>query len=192
MRIHQLIIILLLATNIVSAYYYDIALEYNNGNISYIESGISSSKIFDNIGGYYASIFSFDDKLLNKTSFSMPNKLIYDISNGSELVSGGITILNKTNFTISLPYYENAKEIKISKYNATTNKYDKILTIDVSYYSKEIPKDYKITKENITMAKEEIKELNLQNNTNLMIYGFLILVLILIIIVLFKIRKYSK
>jgi len=179
-------------SNLVIAHdkYYNMELEYNNGNIKYINSNISIERISVNSGDYIADIISFDNKLLNRTSFSVQNVIFYDnIDNKTgEIVSGGSFLLNKTNFTIYLPYYENAKEIKISKLNITTNRYDKILTIDVSYYAREIPKDYKVAKENLTI-KKETKEVEETSGQNAIIYGFAGIILLLIVIVLYLIKR---
>ena len=179
-------------SNLVIAHdkYYNVELEYNKGNIKYTNSNISIERISVNPGDYIADIMSFDNKLLNRTSFSVQNVIFYDnIDNKTgEIVSGGSFLLNKTNFIISLPYYENAKEIRIYKYDAITNKYNKILTIDVSYYAKDKPKDYKAINENLTI-KEEIKEREEVSGQNAIIYGFAGIILLLIVIVLYLIKR---
>ena len=88
-------------SNLVIAHdkYYNMELEYNNGNIKYINSNISIERISVNSGDYIADIISFDNKLLNRTSFSVQNVIFYDnIDNKTgEIVSGGSFLLNKTN-----------------------------------------------------------------------------------------------
>lgn len=170
--------------------YYNINLEYNKGSLNYIDSEIILNPNLFFSGEYYADLISFDNKLLNRTSFSVPNMIFYDIvdEKTGEIIGGGNRIINQTKFTISLPYYENAKEIRISKLNITTNKYDKILAIDVSYYAKEIPKSYKFVKENLTV-KEEIKEKKEAADQNMIIYGFIGVILLLFVIVLYLIKR---
>ena len=52
-------------SNLVIAHdkYYNMELEYNNGNIKYINSNISIERISVNSGDYIADIISFDNKL---------------------------------------------------------------------------------------------------------------------------------
>lgn len=188
MKLIQFLVVFLFMMNLVNAnYFYNIKLEYDEGDINYIESEVLTTESFFIRGLYRADLISFDNKVLNNTLFSVPNKVFYDIvDENGDVIDGGSFILNQTNFTISLPYYENAKEIRISRFNEETGKFDKVLLIDVGYYAKDVPEDYDIKgiiTEEIEMEEEK------KIIVNLVIYGFVIFILLLIIIILFRLRK---
>ncbi len=116
--------------------FYKINLWYNNGNYSINQIQVSpylQNQIEKNIGGYSAEILALNGTILNVSYFNIPLLIYWDsLDNKSgEITSGGVTELNKTEVTLFLPYYENAKEINIYDVNLA-----KILSIDVSDFSK--------------------------------------------------------
>lgn len=191
-----LMLFIIVLSNIVTAksvLFYEIKLTYDNENITYnsiqVKPAISSSEIENIVGGYVAEVINFNDEILNYTFFDIPLTILYDSINPEteEIDSGGIINLNKTEVTIKVPYYENAKEINIYDKNIT-----KKLTIDVSYFSKEIPieKEEKIIEKEKIPIKEEVKEPAKVFRKSYIVYGVIIIMILLIFIfVMKKLRK---
>jgi len=170
--------------------YYELNLIYNGGDISYdllkVKPLISDRNLDNYAGGYVAETVSFENKILNITFFSIPLIIIsetYDSETG--FVVGGITtILNETQITLMLPYFENAKEINIYDENIT-----KVLTIDVGDYSQIKPtkiKKEEIIEEVVTKPKEEVKVGKIKDKNYYLFYILLLSLAILIIIYLIK------
>ena len=130
-------LIFILSLKLASAYvshFYKIGIDYNNGELSLKNVRIVplsyQPKNFD--GQYCAEIRDFNGNLLNKTYFDIPLEIYFDTidENTGEINGGGVKVLNQTEITLFLPYYEDAKEIVIYKNR------NKVLAIDASDFSK--------------------------------------------------------
>jgi len=142
-----------------SAYqtYYRLDLNYSLSEISVsnLEVGLRNNSIENNFGYYFAGVFSYDGEILNLSFFDVPNIILWDSvdEKTGEISFGGEVILDKVDFEIYVPYYENAKEIII--YDENLTELDKI---DVSRYSKDYRKvsGTEETQENVSV-QEEVK-----------------------------------
>ncbi len=63
--------------------------------------------------GYTLELISDDNFVLYSFKFEVPLKIYTDVIDENKEVRGGVIVLNETNFALILPYYDNAKEIKI-------------------------------------------------------------------------------
>jgi len=146
---------------------YIINLLCDDGRISFdkkiVKSGYSPDRKIQE-GDYRADIIAADGSTLYTFNFDIPNLLYIDVSNSTTgELSGGIILLNKTNFAFAMPYFDDAKEINI--YN---------------------PRNFKI----ITIDIEE-KELLPVKESNLLPL-ILVVVIILVVFLLFFVSKFKK
>ena len=165
-------------------HWFEIQLRYDNGNISYysiqVKPVTTESKIENIPGGYIAEVVSYNGEILNLTFFDIPLIIEYDNVDvqSEEIVGGGLINLNKSEVTIKVPYYENAKEINIYDKNIT-----KRLTIDITDFSKitALKKEEKIIQpeEKIQIEEKKVKK-------NYLLYAILVLFIVLIFIFLIK------
>lgn len=187
------VIFVLLSINAIAVgHYFEIKLDYNNGNFSYkyvaVKPLTAQTRIRNIPGGFSAELLSDNGTLLNTTFFDVPLTILYDIIDNTtgEVNGGGELNLNTSETTIYLPYYENAKELDIYDQN-----YNLVLSIDLSPYSKSI-------KQNITAVTTPIQAANLTvpSTTNINKYSnyfyLIIPVFIVLIIVIFILRRRSK
>lgn len=134
-------------------YYYKIELQYDQGEITYTTlMVIPSERALKTPGAnYIAEIIGSDNRAVNITFFGIPTELLYDIADPEtgEIIGGGLRILNESEATLYLPYYDNAQRINI--YNLSLVKK---LTIPVAELSKEaaLPK---IVEEGLPEVREE-------------------------------------
>ncbi len=107
-----------------------INLNYNQGSITYknkiIKCGFPPDYKIQPEEGYRLELMSPEDKVVYSIKFEVPLKAYTDEVN-SYMLSGGLLILNQTDFALVLPYYENAKNIVI--YNQNN---EKILSINLT------------------------------------------------------------
>ena len=129
-------VLLLNTVNAKINYYYEIKLNYTEGNVT-LDSLIIEAfeEKIESEGTYVAEIVSLDKKILNVTFFDIPLTIIFERINPTlgGLTGSEETRLNKSETTITLPYYDNAKEIRIYDPNITL-----LLTIPVSQFSKNL------------------------------------------------------
>ncbi len=107
---------------------------YNQGIIDYkdkiIKCGYSPDSIIQPEEGYTAQLISIDNELLYSSKFEIPLKLNVDLSNAAtKSLSGGIVILNETEFALIFPYCDKARSIVL----LNPKKYE-ILTIPLIEY----------------------------------------------------------
>ena len=116
-------------------HYYKIDLSYDDKSLkSKSVRVVPLSYRGDNTAGIYcAEIRDSNSALLNKSYFSLPLDIHFDTIDQStgDINGGGVKHLKEAQVELYLPYFSNAKEINI--YN---DKKQKMLTIDVSMYSK--------------------------------------------------------
>ena len=91
---------------------------YDNGIITYkgkvIKCGYAPDRKIQPIGGYTAEILSIGNQPLYSFKFQIPLKFNFDLSDPiTKSLSGGMLILNETDFALIFPYYDNAKSIII-------------------------------------------------------------------------------
>jgi len=218
-KIMIIILFVLLLTVLVLAqpeHYYKIDLNYVNGDIflSSIKIIVSQEEVVYLDGSNVIKLVSFNNKVIDEINFGFPLFLRYDNYDKEKgiFVEGGNTILNETNYTIYIPYYDNAQEIVIYGQYLSNN-----LTIDVSQFAKEkavmedlvisdIPikeSEEIISLENLDVSEEESKKENIiksltdkYNQADFFVQiimgvgvGVGILILIIFILVLLKGKK---
>lgn len=129
-------LILLLSASANLQHYYQIELNYNYGELSYTTINvIPSTETLETPGAnYIAEIIYSNNKAINRTYFGIPIEILWDGLNPitGKIDRGGSIKLNQSKVTLYLPYYENAREIRI--YDQDLNKK---LTLDVSSFAKE-------------------------------------------------------
>jgi len=91
---------------------------YDNGLITYkdkvIKCGYAPDRKLQPEEGYTAEIISIDNKPLHSFKFEIPLELNFDLSDPIvKTISGGMVILNTTDFALIFPYYDKAKSIII-------------------------------------------------------------------------------
>ncbi len=91
---------------------------YDNGVIRYgdkvIKCGYAPDRVIQPEEGYRADMLSRDDKVLYSFRFDVPLKINFDLSDPlMKSLSGGMLILNETDFALIFPYYDDAKSIII-------------------------------------------------------------------------------
>jgi hypothetical protein len=118
---------------------YDINITYTDGKFYFNSVIINPSIDIENLkelgGDYYAEIISQYNKSIEKIYFSIPGAIIYDTFDphtGSSS-GGGIIKPNDTDFIIQVPYYENAREIKIYDFYGF-----EMLSVPVSQLAKDL------------------------------------------------------
>ncbi|NIO44015.1 MAG: PKD domain-containing protein [Candidatus Aenigmarchaeota archaeon] len=98
-------------------------LNYDTGSFSvldkYKKSGFAPDRRIQPEEGYRAEVFTETEKTLYAFTFDIPNILNYDIPGEDGVLSGGFIELNETNFTLVVPYFENAAWINIYYPNGT-------------------------------------------------------------------------
>ncbi|HZX45615.1 MAG TPA: hypothetical protein VFF28_08090 [Candidatus Nanoarchaeia archaeon] len=92
---------------------------YDDGLVTYkektIKFGYAPDYKLEPEDGYKAELLSFDDKELASFRFDIPLKLYFDMSDPLlKTLSGGMVILNETDFALVFPYDERAEKIVIS------------------------------------------------------------------------------
>jgi hypothetical protein len=167
-------------------HFYDIGLKYKDGDISLtsVEVRILEEEI-ESLGQYSAEILSFDDQILNIIHFYIPLVEIFDAFDPETgLILGGYTTyLNETDFILALPYYPDAKEIDLYDPDGILR-----LTIDVSYFAKEVAVEEIIPPEEVIEEKipEKIPEIKKPRISRwLLPILFTILILVALILIFF-------
>ncbi len=171
--------------------YYDLELNYDTGilNLSSVEISFSDYLKNPSFGFWVAEVVNYPDEILNLTFFNIPNQIFWEsIDNETgEINEGGIIYLDNFTFNLEIPYYKNAKEINI--YN---EEFEKVLTIDVSMYSKEKPviqEILQIETQNKSFTKPQEKSFEEKIAENWWIF---ILVLVILLLILFFRTKKKK
>lgn len=117
-----LLIILLLIPAVIAeiecSKVYVVKFNYNNGLITYKDKVIKCGYAPDNKiqpeEGYRADIISEDNNLLYSFKFEIPLRISFDLTDPVlKTMSGGMLILNETDFALVFPYYDNAGNIII-------------------------------------------------------------------------------
>ena len=170
--------------------YYKLNLDYSYGNITINSTQIefSNKQLENNFGFYTASVLDFNGSVLNITLFDVPNQIIYDTVDENGTINGGGQLeLNKTNFDIFIPYYENAKEIKI--YNENLSELTKKR---VSEFSKEMPKFENVSRIPESEKETGEKEISTENLAEKIARYWWVLVIVLAILVAYLFYSISK
>lgn len=187
---------ILSASNIYN--YYKIDLNYNKGELTLLSTNIeqSLSLINNSFGEYRATLLDYENNMLYVSFFKIPNKVLYDEVDENGTISGGGEIeLKEVNFTLFIPYYENASKIVIYDENVT-----KKLEIDVGFYSKDY-KEFNAINKNTPNENESTNQGNTQVDENVIReetfiekisyywWVLLIILIILLAIIINYIRK---
>ena len=164
--------------------YYELNLDYNNGdvNITSFDIKFSQNKL-ENIMGLYTAIILDDNReILNIILFGIPNEILWDgIDPETKKIShGGLLILDQTSFEIFIPYYENAKEIIIYDGNFT-----EVARRGISEYSKQ--REERTVEEKIDDEQEYQKREKLF--IEILAEYWWILLIILLVVLFFFLRK---
>lgn len=126
--------------------YYALNLNYDKSNFTLLSTDIEQSRelITNPSGMYTATLFDYENNVLDIYFFDVPNKILYDeVDEKGRIVGGGEGILEEVNFSLFLPYYKNSTKIIIYDENITRK-----IEIDVSSYSREY-KAYEEYKESV-------------------------------------------
>jgi len=91
---------------------------YDNGLITYkdrvIKCGYAPDRKIQPEGCYRAEMISMGNDILESFRFCVPLKFNFDLSDPLvKSISGGMLILNSTDFALIFPYYDDAKSIVI-------------------------------------------------------------------------------
>lgn len=192
MILFLIILLILIKGTLAVSHYYDLNLVYDKGNISYeyvsvkiLEEGM----VINNLPGKYtAELVSFDGNILNTTKFRIPLTILYDnFDENGTIAEGGERTLDKTTQIVVLPYFDNTKEINIYDNNMI-----KKLTIDVSYYAKDMTKTKKEkVQETSEIAKysEEQKKEKISNKIIVLAAAVIIAMIIIAVIIKHRNKK---
>ncbi len=101
---------------------YILNLNYDNGKITLkdkiVKYGYSPDRKIQPEEGYRLEVVSLNSEILYFFNFEVPSRIYVDVTNpGTQELSGGIIKLDKTDFALVVPYFEEAKEIKIYDMN---------------------------------------------------------------------------
>ena len=91
---------------------------YDGGLVAYrdrvIKCGYAPDRVIQPEEGYRAEMISKDGEVLYSFRFEVPLKVNFDLSDPIvKSLSGGMLILNETDFALIFPYYDEAKSIVI-------------------------------------------------------------------------------
>ncbi len=104
------------AANIECGDVFVVNFHYDNGVITYkdkvIKCGYAPDRKIQPDGCYTAELISLDDESLYSFNFCVPLNVNVDSSDSGEL-SGGMIVLNETDFALIFPYYDQTKSIII-------------------------------------------------------------------------------
>jgi len=91
--------------------------DYDNGKIEFVEKttkiGYYPDRKIAVSEGYKLVAISNTYEVLYSFNFEVPNKIFTDISTEYGEINGNLIVLNKTSFSLVIPYFDNLKEIKI-------------------------------------------------------------------------------
>lgn len=112
---------------------------YDNGLITYrdkvIKCGYAPDRRIQPKEGYKVEVISIDNKVLHSFKFEIPLEINFDLSDPIvKSLSGGMLILNETDFALIFPYYDKAKSIII--YNPRDYEIVKIPLIEEQFIQK--------------------------------------------------------
>lgn len=101
---------------------YILNLNYDNGKITLkdkiVKYGYSPDRKIQPEEGYRAEVASATGDVLYFFNFEVPSKIYVDVTEpGTNELSGGIIKLDKTDFALVIPYFEEAKEIRFYDIN---------------------------------------------------------------------------
>ncbi len=131
--------------------------------------------------GYILEIISFDNKTLHRSFFEIEN--VIHFLPPSEGGSAGSIILKDFNFTLTAPYFKNAKEIRISSPKGAL-----LLPIDVSLFADFCGDGLCKLNENFLICPSDCPLVSPKDE----IFVIAIIVAIVIIIAIIKIKKYLE
>jgi cell division protein FtsL len=122
-KINLLLLLLILVLPIVIAEVkcseiFVVNFNYDNGVITPLDKltkcGFAPDRKLQPADGYKAEVLSVDNKMLHSFKFKIPLDVNFDLSTPiAKTISGGIVILNTTDFALIFPYYDDAKSIII-------------------------------------------------------------------------------
>ena len=180
--------------------YFKLDIGYGYGELRLLNNEVVKDWTSNLPGIYSAEIISFDNKTLYKSFFDIALVQAYDSFNESgNIVAGGVDNLNYTNFTLYLPYYENAKSIEI--YDDLNDNF--LLSIDVSKFSKnlcgdgicqswEVGKCADCEKAEVPAAGTSKGISETIGGISLLVIAIVILAIVLIVLIILLLRKKEK
>tara|TARA_Y100000310_G_C20589660_1_gene767290 strand:+ start:426 stop:1124 length:699 start_codon:yes stop_codon:yes gene_type:complete len=129
-----LVIFLLINIGEVNGFVYEIELNYNQGNLSFLYLEITDRDFYEQTGiDYYADIIGRNNQSLEYYFFPTPSFTIYDIYDPEidHMIGGGTDYIEESNLTLILPYYSQGERIDIYD----TSELEPMLSIDISQFS---------------------------------------------------------
>ena len=118
MNKHALILLLFIAGSVGAASNQVLVLKlnYDNGGISLVNKtlkyGFYPDRNYQPENGYTLEIISNHDDVLYDFTFRQPN-IMYVDGTVNETLTGGIVAMDNVDFSLVVPYFEEAKEIRI-------------------------------------------------------------------------------
>ncbi len=191
--------ILLFSASAQLQHYYKIELKYNDGEVSYRTINVvPSTETLETPGTNYLAEIIANNKAIDHIFFGIPLEILWDGINPitGKIDRGGLIKLNQSKVTLYLPYYENAKEIRIYDRDL-----DKKLTIDVSPFAKDTSISEPESQQNITIFLPEQININVipeAKPTNILtpvligVISGIIIIFFFLILILRKKKKIEK
>ena len=186
--------------------YYQIALLYDFGELSIKSINVKplSGQRQETFGEYMAQVITAEGMPLNLTFFAFPQTIRYDAidPDTGQIAGGGELMLNKTEITLLLPYYDNAARVEIKSFDKGMNQWVTMSTIDVSDYSRlaELPAEKHAALQEKVEAREQVVEKERVEKEEvvakkrtisgyLMIAAVFLVLVILTAVIMHKVRK---
>ncbi len=164
---------------------YVLTMHYSNGTLFFqdvfITEGPPPSRNVQLETGYKAQLISFEDKILDEFKFVFAT-FIHGETFENDTIIGRI-ISDKVNFTLTIPYFKNAKEIRIYSPLGI-----RVLSVDVSRFSDICGDKMCKLKENFFSCSVDCSLVSPKDE----IFVIAIIVAIVIIIAIIKIKKYLE
>jgi len=175
-----LILLFMLPCVMAVEHYYQIDIDYNNGELSLgnLEVVASQTTLATPEGFYIAQINSVDDEVINTIFFGIDTEILVDYvdEETGEISGGGSIELTESEATLYVAYDETAKEVVIYDWDLNEK-----LVVDLLGYS--------------TEGAEVVEELDVEEPeevSNLWIYLVLIVAILFVLGLIFLMLKRKK
>ena len=152
-----LLLVLLLSLSVAAQvpHYYELELQYHEGEISLQDLQVKPLlAVEETSGAYAAEVVSVDNDILDITFFGFSTFVLFDAVNPEtgEVDRGGLAELNQTEMVVYVPYFDNAKEINI--YDGDL---DLKLSVPVASFAQEVAREKVIREEELLEEREFIR-----------------------------------
>ncbi|MFH1455421.1 MAG: hypothetical protein ABIF40_00545 [archaeon] len=176
-----LILLFMLPCVMAVEHYYQIDIDYNNGELSLdnIEVVASQVELASPEGFYIAQINSVDDEVINTVFFGIDTEILVDYidEETGEISGGGLIELTESEATLYVAYDETASGIVIYDWDLNEK-----LVVDLSGYSTE----------SAVMVDEELDVEEPEEVSNVWLYAILIVAIVGLLLLIFLMLKKKK